>query len=258
MTLERIRLERDGALAVLTIDRPAARNALDAETVREIHAALDDVERDAATRVLVVTGAGDQVFVAGADVRMLLARTNADVLAAANNRLFARIEALPFPTIAAVNGHALGGGLELALACDVRLASTTAKLGLPETGLGILPGAGGTQRLPRIVGLGIASEMILAGTIHDAESALRIGLVSRVVAPGELLPAARELAGRIAQRAPLALRLAKLALRASSNVPADWGAQLEVVAQTVLNSTSDIKEGMTAFLERRPAEFRGE
>ena len=257
MELARIRLETGGAIAVLTIDRPETRNALDAETVREMHAALDELERAGATRVLIVTGAGEQVFVAGADVRTLLARTNADVLAAANNRLFTRIEALPFPTIAAINGHALGGGLELALACDLRIASANAKLGLPETGLGILPGAGGTQRLPRIVGLGVASEMILAGTIHDAESALRIGLVSRVVPAAELLSVARELAGRIAKRAPVALRLAKIALRASSNVPADWGMQLEVVAQTVLNSTADIKEGMTAFLEKRSAEFEG-
>lgn len=258
MAFERIRFELGGQVSVLTIDRPAARNALDADTVRELHGALDEIERATTTRVLIVTGAGDQVFVAGADVRTLLARKMADVLAAANNRLFARIESLPFPTIAAINGHALGGGLELALCCDVRVASTNAKLGLPETGLGILPGAGGTQRLPRIVGLGVASDMILAGTIHDAESALRIGLVTRVVPPTELLPVAHELADRIAKRAPVALRLAKMALRASSNVPSDWGMQLEIVAQTVLNSTSDIKEGMTAFLEKRPAEFRGE
>ncbi|MFN8178356.1 MAG: enoyl-CoA hydratase-related protein [bacterium] len=258
MSFERIRLATDGAIALVTIDRPAARNALDADTVRELHAAFDEIERGAVTRVLIVTGAGDQVFVAGADVRTLLARSNADVLAAANNRLFARLESLPFPTIAAINGWALGGGLELALACDLRIASANAKLGLPETGLGILPGAGGTQRLPRIVGLGLAKDMILAGTIHDAESALRIGLVSRVVAPAELAAAARELAERIAKRAPVALRLAKMVLQASSNVPADWGMQLEIVAQTVLNSTADVKEGMTAFLDKRPAEFRGE
>ena len=258
MSPERIRLEIDGALATLTVDRPAARNALDADTVREFHAALDAVEAASAVRVLIVTGAGESVFVAGADVRTLLARTTADVLAAANNRLFARLEALALPTIAAVNGWALGGGLELALACDLRIAADNAKFGLPETGLGILPGAGGTQRLPRIVGLGIAKEMVLAGTIHDAETALRLGLVNRVVTSTELLPAAREMAGRIAKRAPVALRLAKLALHASSNVPADWGAHFEIVAQTVLNSTTDIKEGMTAFLEKRPAEFRGE
>jgi enoyl-CoA hydratase len=258
MAFERIRVATDGAIAQITIDRPAARNALDADTVRELHAAFDDIERDKSTRVLIVTGAGEQVFVSGADVRTLIARSNADVLAGANNRLFARLEALPFPTIAAVNGWALGGGLEFALACDLRIASTNAKLGLPETGLGIIPGAGGTQRLPRIVGLGVAKDMILAGTIHDAESALRIGLVTRVVAPAELMPAARELAGRIAKRAPVALSLAKTALAASASAPAEWGMQMEILAQTVLNSTADVKEGMSAFLEKRSAEFRGE
>jgi enoyl-CoA hydratase len=183
MPFERIRLEIDAAIAVLTVDRPSARNALDRETVGEMNAALDELGDRA--RVLIVTGAGDQVFVAGADVRTLLARSSGDVLAAANNRLFARIEALPFPTIAAINGFALGGGLELALACDIRIASANAKLGLPETGLGILPGAGGTQRLPRIVGVGHAKEMILAGTIHDAEAAARIGLVNLVDATPE-------------------------------------------------------------------------
>lgn len=256
MPFEKIRVETDAAITTVTVDRPDARNALDADTVREFHAALDAL--DSSVRVLIVTGAGDQVFVAGADVRTLLARTSRDVLAAANNRLFARIEALPFPTLAAINGFALGGGLELALACDIRVASTNAKLGLPETGLGILPGAGGTQRLPRIVGLGHAKEMILAGTIHDAETAARIGLVNRVVAPEELMPSVRALAGKIAKRAPVALRLAKLAVNASSNASADWGMQLEVVAQTVLNATSDMREGMSAFLEKRPAEFRGE
>ncbi len=256
MPFEKIRVETDAAITTVTVDRPDARNALDADTVREFHAALDAL--DSSVRVLIVTGAGDQVFVAGADVRTLLARTSRDVLAAANNRLFARIEALPFPTLAAINGFALGGGLELALACDIRVASTNAKLGLPETGLGILPGAGGTQRLPRIVGLGHAKEMILAGTIHDAETAARIGLVNRVVAPEELMPSVRALAGKIAKRAPVALRLAKLAVNASSNASADWGMQLEVVAQTVLNATSDMREGMSAVLEKRPAEFRGE
>lgn len=258
MSESRVRLALDGAVATLTVDRPEARNALDADTVRDFHEGLDRVEADAAVRAVIVTGAGSSVFVAGADVRTLLARSTADVLAAANNRLFARIESLAMPTIAAINGWALGGGLELALACDVRIASAAARLGLPETGLGILPGAGGTQRLPRIVGAGHAREMVLFGTIHDAETAARIGLVNRVVTPEELMPAAHELADRAAKRAPVATRLAKLALAASANVPADWGARFEIVAQAVLNSTSDMREGMTAFLEKRPAGFRGE
>ncbi|GJM44606.1 MAG: crotonase [Gemmatimonadota bacterium] len=258
MAFERIRWEVDGPIAILTVDRPEARNALDAETVREIHGALDQLESNPAIQVLIVTGAGQKVFVAGADVRTLLARTNADVLAAGNNRLFTRLEQVAIPTIAAINGFALGGGLEFAMACDLRVASENAKLGLPETGLGIIPGAGGTTRLPRIVGLGIAKEMVLVGTIHNADAALRIGLVNRVVPPDELMNTARELARTIAKRAPLALRLGKMAVNASLSVPADYGSQFEVMAQTVLNSSSDIKEGMTAFLEKRPAKFRGE
>jgi enoyl-CoA hydratase/carnithine racemase len=258
MEFECIRLETEGGVARLTVDRPEVRNALDAATVDEIHRALDELESREEARVLIVTGAGEKVFVAGADVRTLLARSNRDVLAAGNNRLFARLEAFPLPTIAAVNGWALGGGLELALSCDIRIAADHARLGLPETGLGIIPGAGGTQRLPRIVGLGNAKEMVLAGTIHDAEAALRIGLVNRVVPGAELMDAAQDMAGKIAKRAPVALRMAKLALAASANVPQDFGAQFEIVAQTVLNSTADMKEGMTAFLEKRAADFRGE
>lgn len=258
MEFDRIRLETADGVAVLTVDRPEARNALDAETVSEIHAALDRIERDEAVRVLIVTGGGEKVFVAGADVRTLLARSNRDVLAAGNNRLFARLEAVAIPTIAAINGFALGGGLEFALACDLRVAAEHAKMGLPETGLGIIPGAGGTTRLPRIVGLGIAKEMVLTGVIHDAETALRIGLVNRVVPAAELMSAARSLADAMKKRAPMALRLGKMAVNASLSVPADFGAQFEIVAQTVLNSTADIKEGMTAFLEKRKPEFRGE
>ena len=258
MDFERIRLEIEDGIATLTVDRPEVRNALDADTVAEIHLALDTLEADPAMRVLIVTGGGEKVFVAGADVRTLLARSNRDVLAAGNNRLFARLEAVPFPTIAAINGWALGGGLEFALACDIRIAADHAKLGLPETGLGIIPGAGGTQRLPRIVGMGIAKEMVLAGTIHDAEAALRISLVNRVVPGGELMGEVRQLATKIAARAPVAVRLAKMALNGAANAPQDFGAQFEIVAQTVLNSTGDIKEGMTAFLEKRKADFKGE
>lgn len=258
MTSPRIQFTSEEGVAVLTIDRPEARNAIDRETIAEIRAALESVRADAACRVLIVTGAGDKVFVSGADVRTLLARTTRDVLEAGNNRLFREIEELAIPTIAAVNGFALGGGMELALACDIRIASSNAKLGLPETGLGILPGAGGTTRLPRIVGLGVAKEMVLTGRILDADEALRVGLVNRVVAPGELMAAARETAATIAKRAPVAVRLAKMSLQMSSNAPASAGMDFEIVAQTVLNATADMKEGMTAFLEKRPAEYKGE
>lgn len=258
MTFDNIRLETGNGIARLVVDRPEVRNALDAETVREIHGALDAIETDDSVRVLIVTGAGEKVFVAGADVRTLLARSTRDVLRAANNRLFTRLENVAVPTIAAINGFALGGGLELALACDIRLAAENAKLGFPETGLGILPGAGGTQRLPRTVGTGVAKEMILAGTILDAEDAMRVGLVNRVVPLARLGDAARELADRIAKRAPVAVRLAKMAVNAAANAPASVGMELEIAAQSVLNSTADMKEGMTAFLEKRKAEYRGE
>jgi enoyl-CoA hydratase len=258
MPFSRIQLDFHDGITELTINRPEARNAIDRDTVREIREALDAIRRDANSRVLIVTGAGEKVFVSGADVRTLLARTTRDVLDAANNLLFREIEELPIPTLAAVNGFALGGGLELALACDIRIASENAKMGLPETGLGILPGAGGTQRLWRIVGMGIAREMILAGTIFDAQAALRVGLVNRVVPAAELMNATRELAGAIAKRAPVATRLAKMSLNAAASVAAGFGMDFEIVAQAVLNSTGDMKEGMTAFLEKRAAEFRGE
>ncbi len=258
MERSRIRLETKGGVAVLTIDRPEARNAIDRETIAEIRGALATLRGDAALRTLIVTGAGDKVFVSGADVRTLMARSTKDVLDAGNNRLFREIEELPFPVIAAVNGFALGGGLELALACDIRIASSTAQMGLPETGLGILPGAGGTTRLPRIVGLGIAKEMVLTGRILDAEEALRVGLVNRVAAPADLMTAARDVAAAIAKRAPVAVRLAKMALHVSSNAPAGAGMDFEIVAQSVLNATADMKEGMSAFLEKRPADYRGE
>ena len=190
-------------------------------------------------------------------MKTLLARSTLDVLAAGNNRLFFRLENLPVPTIAAINGFALGGGLELALACDLRIASDNAKLGLPETGLGIIPGAGGTQRLPRIVGMGIAKEMILAGSILDATRAAEVGLVNEVVPGAELMDRAMSMATRIQNRAPIALRLAKMALNTSANTGADAGMQFEIVAQSVLNSTQDMKEGMNAFLEKRNPEYQG-
>jgi enoyl-CoA hydratase len=258
LDFERIRLEIEDHTAVLTVDRPEVRNALDTGTVHEIHAALDSIQADRTIRVLIVTGAGEKVFVAGADVNTLLARSDRETLDAANNRLFSRLEAVALPTIAAINGFALGGGLELALACDLRIAADNAQLGLPETGLGIIPGAGGTHRLPRLVGIGVAKDMILAGTILEAEEALRVGLVNKVVPGKKLMATAREYADRIAKRAPVAVELAKMSINAAGNVPVEFGMMFDRVAQTVLNATADKKEGMTAFLEKRKPDFRGE
>lgn len=245
-------------IATITIDRPAVRNALDEPTAGEIERALVEAEENRDVSVLVFTGGGEKVFVSGADLRDLQYRKARQVLEASLNHLFSRIDAFPKPTIAAMNGHALGGGMELALACDFRIAVSDAKLGFPEVGLGILPGAGGTQRLPRLVGLGRAKELILTADPIDADRALAMGLVNRVVSREELESATRELAGKIASRAPLALRLAKAALNLAARVPLDSGLAFEVVSQSVLFETKDKKEGITAFLEKRKPRFLGE
>ena len=245
-------------IATITIDRPTVRNALDESTAREIERALVEAEENRDVLVLVFTGGGEKVFVSGADLRDLQYRKARQVLEASLNHLFSRIDAFPKPTIAAMNGHALGGGMELALACDFRIAVSGAKLGFPEVGLGILPGAGGTQRLPRLVGLGRAKELILTADPIGADQALAMGLVNRVVSREELEPATRELASKIASRAPLALRLAKAALNLAARVPLDSGLAFEVVSQSVLFETKDKKEGITAFLEKRKPRFLGE
>jgi enoyl-CoA hydratase len=245
-------------IATITIDRPSVRNALDEATVREIETALLEAEENRDVAVLIFTGGGERVFVSGADLRDLHHRRARQVLEASLNHLFARIDAFPKPTIASMNGHALGGGMELALACDFRIAVSGAKLGFPEVGLGILPGAGGTQRLPRLVGLGRAKELILTADPVEAGEALAMGLVHRVVPRETLESATRELAEKIASRAPLALRLAKEALNLSARVSLDAGLAFEVVSQSVLFETRDKKEGISAFLEKRKPQFQGE
>jgi enoyl-CoA hydratase/carnithine racemase len=252
-----LRLTVDGRLATLTVDRPQGRNALDAATVEEFHRALSEA-RQARVGVLIVTGGGDKAFVSGADINAIRARGRDDALASINSRLMSAVEAQEAVTIAAVNGYALGGGCELALACDLRIASETAVFGLPEPSLGIIPGAGGTQRLPRIVGLGRAKEMILTGARWDARQALAAGLVSEVVAPAELMAAARRLAERVLALGPLAVRLAKLALNASSEMPLSAGLVYESTAQAITFDSDDKREGTTAFLEKRPPRFTGD
>lgn len=257
MSYGHLRLERDGAVATLTVDRPEVRNALDSTTVAEFHAALDEVRSWRAT-VLIVTGAGDKAFVSGADIRAIRERRRDDALAGINSRLFAALENHEAVTIAAVNGYALGGGCELALACDVRLASETAIFGQPEPAIGILPGAGGTQRLPRIVGLGRAKELVLTGARWDARQALAYGLVSEVVPVGELMSAARRWAERVLGLGPLAVRLAKLALNASSQMPLGAGLLYESAVQAITFESQDKLEGTAAFLEKRKPRFTGE
>ena len=257
MSYQNLELAQDGPLATLTVRRESARNALDTETVAEFHRALDEV-RAARARVLVITGAGEKAFVSGADIRAIQARRRDDALASINSRLMTAVESHDAVTIAAVNGYALGGGCELALACDLRIAAENAVFGLPEPSLGIIPGAGGTQRLPRIVGLGRAKEMILTGARWDAGQALQYGLVSEVVPLAGLPAAARAMAGRVLALGPLAVRLAKLALNASAQMPLGAGLVYESTAQALTFDSKDKQEGTSAFLEKRPARFTGD
>jgi enoyl-CoA hydratase len=252
-----VRTDVSESIATLIIDRPEVRNALDLDTVAAVREALGRLETDASVGVVIITGAGESAFVSGADINDIRERGRDEGLAAINSSLFAEIERFPRPTIAAVNGYALGGGCELALACDIRIASDTAKFGQPELGLGIIPGAGATQRLPRLVGMGRAKHMILTGEVIDAKQALEIGLVSAIAPAGQLQLRARELAKKILRQGPLAARLAKIALNASARVDMDSGLLIETLAQALCYSSEDKREGTTAFLEKRKAKFSG-
>jgi len=257
MAYANLLLAFDGRVATLTVNRPEVRNALDTATVDELHRALDEV-RAARSTVLILTGAGGKSFVSGADIRAIQERRRDDALASINSRLMSAVESHEAVSIAAVNGWALGGGCELALACDLRIAAENAVFGLPEPSLGIIPGAGGTQRLPRIVGLGRAKEMILTGARWDAGKALAAGLVSEVVPLPRLMEAARGLADRVLALGPLALRLAKLALNASASMPLQAGLLYESTAQAIAFESKDKAEGTRAFIEKRKASFEGE
>lgn len=247
----------EGPLAVVTVNRPEKRNALDLPTVEEFHRALAEIGRARCT-VFIVTGAGDKSFVAGADINAIKARRREDALAGINTRLMSAIENHDAVAIAAVNGFAMGGGCELALSCDLRIASENALFGLPEPTLGIIPAAGGTQRLPRVVGMGRAKEMILTGARWDAKKALEFGLVSEVVPGAELMAAARAMAARVVGLGPLAIRLAKQALNASANMPLQSGLVFESMIQAVTFESKDKLEGASAFLEKRKPNFTGE
>lgn len=257
MSYQHIRLDIEARRAVITIDRPEVRNAIDRQTADEIAAALAEIRGHDAVAVVVITGGGEKVFVSGADIKDLKSRTWKSGLEGCNNALFESIENFDRVVVAAINGHALGGGLELALACDLRVAVDDARFGFPEVGLGIMPGAGGTQRLPRVVGMGRAREMILTGDLIDAATAERIGLVNRIV-PRAAFPATVDaLTERLLTRGPMALRLAKMALNIAAQTPASAGYQFEILAQSVLFETNDKSEGIDAFLEKRPPEFTG-
>jgi enoyl-CoA hydratase len=251
--------EKKGSVGVLTINRPDKLNAISDQLTEELEIFLDTVERDEDLRVLVITGAGEKAFVAGADIQELVKRDALIGQKVSRKRqgIFARIENLPIPVIAAVNGYALGGGLELALACSIRICSEKAQFGAPEVKLGIIPGDGGTQRLPRLVGLGRALEMILTGDFIDAQEAYRIGLVNRVVSQEDLMGRAMDLAERIARRPPLAVRYAKEAVNRSLEGAGGSGYDLESYLHALACTTEDKKEGVAAFLEKRKGEFKG-
>ncbi|HEX2120290.1 MAG TPA: enoyl-CoA hydratase-related protein [Thermoanaerobaculia bacterium] len=249
---------RDGVL-VVTIDRPKVLNALNAQTVGEIWSVFQNARDDDGVKAVILTGAGDKAFVAGADINELAQATpiTGKQTAEKGQRVFRAIERFPKPVIAAINGFALGGGCELALACHIRIASEKAQLGLPEVTLGIIPGYGGTQRMARLLGKGKALELILTGDRVGAAEAERIGLVNKVVAPEELMSACEEMARRITARAPLAVRSAIEAVMSGSEMPFEEGQFLEATLFGLLCATDDTKEGMKAFIEKRPAEFKG-
>lgn len=256
--MENVRTEnRDGVL-IVTVDRPKVLNALNAQTVNELRQAFEAAREDDSVRCVILTGGGEKAFVAGADIGELSQMTpiTGKATAERGQRIFHSIERFPKPVIAAINGFALGGGCELALACHIRIASDKAQLGLPEVTLGIIPGYGGTQRMARLLGKGKALELILTGDRISAEEAERIGLVNKVVPADQLMAAAEELARRIMTRGPLAVRAAIEAVMSGSEMPFEEGQFLEATLFGLLASTDDMKEGMKAFLEKRTAEFK--
>ena len=259
MTFEHLIVERDGAVAVLTINRPKVLNALNSRTLDELHRAMLELKADESIRAIVLTGAGDRSFVAGADIAELAVQTPSSGRehALAGQQVFDLIENLGKPVIAAINGFALGGGCELAMACTLRVAADSAKIGQPEINLGLIPGYAGTQRLPRLIGRGRALELMLTGAPLTADEALRIGLVNRVVPQGELGAEARALAGRLARSAPIALSYIISAVNRGAEMSFADACQYEASLFGLVASTEDMREGTRAFLEKRPAEFKG-
>jgi enoyl-CoA hydratase len=259
MEFKNIKYEKDGPVAIVTIDRPKMLNALNDETIAELDSCFAAIGADYGVLCVILTGGGEKSFVAGADINELAV---CDVVSGRakcdrGQALLFKIEKLPQPVIAAINGFALGGGCEIAMACDIRLASEKAKIGQPEVSLGLIPGYGGTQRLARLVGRGKAKQMILTGDHIGAAEAYRIGLVDEIFPPEELLPKAKEMAVKIASKGPLAIRAAKEAINLGLDVDLVSGCEHEAVLFSAICASEDKTEGTKAFLEKRKAEFKG-
>jgi len=260
MDYQHIIYDKEDELAIITFNRPEVRNALNYLAIDEALEATREAEADEAVRVLIVTGAGDKAFISGADIGELQQRNTLTELGERSERrrvLANLLETMSKPSIAAVNGFAIGGGLEVAMACTLRMAADTARFGLPEINLGIMPGNGGTQRLPRLVGKGRAMEMILTGELIDAVEAYRIGLVNQVVPLAELMDHTKQLAGKLAIKSPLALKIAKDAINTGLNLSLVEGISYEQKNFAILCGSEDKREGVAAFLEKRKPIFQG-
>ena len=247
------------SIGMITLHRPKALNALNTELLQELSNLLDRIKEDTSIGIVIITGSGEKAFVAGADIAemQMLTAIEGRNFGKIGQDVFNKLESLPQPVIAAINGFALGGGCELAMACDIRIASEKAKFGQPEVSLGITPGFGGTQRLPRLVGKGRAKELIYTGDIIDAGEAYRIGLVNKVAAPDELMNVAKAMAEKILSRASVAVQLSKAAVNEGLNMDIASGIAYEAEVFGLCFATEDQKEGMTAFVEKRKANFSG-
>jgi enoyl-CoA hydratase/carnithine racemase len=259
MTFSNILFEKKNSIAYVTVNRPKVLNALNMATMDELRAAFHEIKNDAEVRVVILTGAGEKAFIAGADIGELAKNdpVSAKEYTHRGQSVLNLIENLGKPVIACVNGFALGGGCEIAMACTMRLASETAKLGQPEVKLGIIPGYGGTQRLPRLVGKGIAMQLLLTGEMITAQEAYRIGLVNEVTAPADLIPRAEAIAQKVIANGPLAVQYTMEAVNKGMETPLPEGLYIEAALFGVVCATEDKKEGTAAFLEKRPAQFKG-
>ena len=259
LTLETVTYEKKGAIAYVTLNRPKVLNALNKTALADLRAAFEDARDDSSLHGVILTGAGDKSFIAGADINEVATDTpvQAEEKTRRGQHLMDLIENLGKPIVAAINGFALGGGCEAALACTIRLAAETAKFGLPEVKLGIIPGYGGTQRLPRLVGKGVALQLILSGAMIDAQEAYRIGLVNEVVPKAELIARAEAVLNQIGANAPLSVRYALEAVNKGMETGLAEGLVLESTFVAICTSTEDKKEGTSAFLQKRPPQFQG-